>query len=176
MLFVHYYKAQVFERRKYAASCADNNFRFAPRERPPGVEPLAVGEPAVPYHEPAVSEAAFQPPDSLGGERYFRHEKNARSAVVEHFLHCPHIDFRLARARHSVEQAGFEGMGVYVGRYFVEGFLLLGVERRRGGGYCLGVGQIVVKRSAPDFLFALDEKPFFYEGVYNRRICLGEFY
>ena len=97
---------EVRQRREDRAARADHDARAAVMNLVPFVVALALGQMSVQHRDCILrlGEPAFEALDGLRRKRNFRDENDCRASAVERCADGLQINFRLAGARHAVEQ------------------------------------------------------------------------
>ena len=96
-------QTQFPHRRKQRTPRTDTYPNAATAYPRPRVKPFLIAQPAVQYRH-ILAKPSPEHRAKLRRQRDFRQHKNAPSPALTHRFHHPKIDFRLATARHPVEQ------------------------------------------------------------------------
>ena len=91
------------ERREDRGPGADHHARLAPQDPPPLVVALARRQARV-QHRQVVAEQGVQPVRQLRDQRHLRHQHDRSLATLQGGVDGRHVDVRLARRRHALQQ------------------------------------------------------------------------
>jgi hypothetical protein len=137
VLFVNDNQSHLLERREHRRPGADDDIDVAAADALPLVVALAIGEAAV-LDGDAVAERLAEDDGHRGSEGDLRHQDQHAAAAAADRGREAQVDFRLAAARHTVEEGDSEVAGGVQRAKAVEGRGLL--RRQLSGVHGAGIG------------------------------------